>query len=152
MAVSVFSAAKRLASQSGWSLSNLELQKILFLAHMFHLGRSGEPLILKNFEAWEYGPVHPDLYHKAKVFGSDPVENIFHSASDLPDGAEKDIIDEACISLSGAGAGRLVQATHRDGGAWDKNYIPKIRHCVIPNDDILLEYQDLENGETEKKQ
>lgn len=148
MAVHVLSAAKRLAKRSNWSLSNLELQKILYLAHMFHLGRTGgDPLVSGHFEAWDYGPVHPELYHKAKVFGSSPVENIFHAFPDVLDGPEGAIIDEAYDSLGRAGPGRLVNATHRKGGAWATNYIPGTKHCIIPNADILKEYAGLENGQ-----
>ncbi|WP_339760072.1 Panacea domain-containing protein [uncultured Hoeflea sp.] len=147
MTVQVLAAAKRLAERSGWTLTNLELQKILYLAHMFHLGRTGgEPLVQGNFEAWDYGPVHPDLYHKAKIFGSDPVKNVFHGLSDLPHCSERQIIDEAYSSLGNAGPGRLVNATHRRGGAWDANYVPGLRHCIIPNADILREYQGLDNA------
>jgi uncharacterized phage-associated protein len=51
MAVSVASAAKRLCEKTGWTLSNLELQKILYIAHMFHLGETGQPLVPGHFEA-----------------------------------------------------------------------------------------------------
>jgi len=144
MPISILSAAKYLAAKSGWSLSNLELQKILYLAHMFHLGRHGKPLVRETFEAWDYGPVQPALYHKAKMFGSDPVKNIFHSIPDIPAGTEREIIDEALISLGNAGPGRLVNATHHEGGAWYRNYLPGIRHCIIPNEDILAEYRGLD--------
>lgn len=147
MTVSVPSAAKRLAERSGWTLSNLELQKILYLAHMFHLGRTGRPLVPGHFEAWEYGPVHPDLYHRAKVFGSGHVQNIFHGSKDLEPSPERDILDEAYDSLGKVGPGRLVNATHRKGGAWDANYLPGVRHCVIPNEDILKEYRGLNDGQ-----
>ncbi|MEJ6849532.1 type II toxin-antitoxin system antitoxin SocA domain-containing protein [Sinorhizobium fredii] len=148
MTVPVLSAAKRLSSRSGWTLSNLELQKILYLAHMFYLGRNnGQPLIPGHFEAWEYGPVHPDLYHRVKVFGSDPVQNIFHGYRELEESPERDILDEAYDSLGKAGPGRLVNATHRRGGAWDINYIPGVRHCTIPNEDILNEYRGLNDGD-----
>jgi len=147
MTVHVLSAARRLASRSGWKLSNLELQKILYLAHMFHLGRTGgEPLVRGNFEAWDYGPVHPDLYHRVKIFGSDAVGDIFHGVPEMVAGAERDIVDEAHDTLSNAGPGRLVNATHRRGGAWDKHYVPGLRRCIIPNDDILTEYRRLENA------
>jgi uncharacterized phage-associated protein len=127
-------------------LSNLELQKLLYLAHMFYLGRTGgEPLVPGYFEAWDYGPVHPDLYQRAKIFGSDPVENIFHANAE-PTGPELAILDEAYDSLGRSGPGRLVNATHRRGGAWDRNYHPGIRHCVIPNQDILSEYQGLNDA------
>jgi len=146
MAVNILAAAKRVAERSGWSLSNLELQKILYLAHMFHLGRTGEPLVYGNFEAWDYGPVHPTLYHHAKMFGSSPVENIFHSVPAIPDGPEAEILDEATQGLSGASPGRLVAATHRIGGAWEKNYVPGTRNVIIPNADILGEYKVLSDG------
>ncbi|MCC0048528.1 MAG: DUF4065 domain-containing protein [Rhodobiaceae bacterium] len=149
MSISILSAAKRLAEQSDWSLSNLKLQKILYLAHMFYLGRTeGEPLVRGEFEAWNYGPVHPDLYHKAKVFGSDPVKNIFHSIPEVPGGAERDIIDEAFESLGSSGPGRLVAATHRKNGAWEKNFVPGEMHCIIPNEDILAEYRSLNGART----
>ena len=144
MTVSVLSAAKYLAEKSGWQLSNLELQKLIYLAHMFHLGRTGEPLVSGKFEAWDYGPVHPALYHRAKVFGAEAVENIFHAQPDLPSGKERDILDEAFESLGRAGAGRLVRATHRPGGAWDRHYVPGALGVQIPNAEILAEYRALD--------
>jgi uncharacterized phage-associated protein len=147
MTVPVLSAAKRLAERSGWTLSNLELQKILYLAHMFYLGRTGgEPLVPGQFEAWDYGPVHPDLYHRVKVFGSDKVENIFYGNPDLPEGPERAILDEAYDSLGKLGAGRLVNATHRRTGAWAINYLPGVRNRPISNADILAEYQELDGA------
>lgn len=146
MTVPVLEAAKRLARRSGWSLSNLELQKILYLAHMFYLGRTGEPLVGGSFQAWDYGPVHPTLYHHAKVFGSSPVENIFRSVPDLADETpEARILDEAFDELSDNRPGQLVAATHRSGGAWDRNYVPAARHVIIPNDQILEEYHSLDS-------
>jgi uncharacterized phage-associated protein len=143
MAISVLAAAKWLGQKSNWSLSNLELQKLIYLAHMFFLGRTGKPLVSGVFEAWDYGPVHPTLYHVVKMFGARPVENIFGTVPDLEDGEEKSILGEAYDVLGGVGASRLVAATHRKDGAWDKNYIPGQRHCIILNSDILHEYNNL---------
>ena len=74
MTVNVLNAAAHLIERSNQSLSNLELQKLLYLAHMFYMGRyDGEPLVHGEFEAWDYGPVHPTLYQRARTFGSNPV-------------------------------------------------------------------------------
>jgi uncharacterized phage-associated protein len=146
MAVSVLSAARAIGKRSDWTLSNLELQKIIYLAHMFYLGRTdGLALVFGQFEAWDYGPVHPELYRRARIFGSDPVQDIFDQ-SPFPQGAEKVILDEAFDSLGSAGPGRLVNATHRKGGAWETHYAPGVRHCAIPNQDILAEYLALDGG------
>ncbi|UCA46162.1 Panacea domain-containing protein [Pseudochrobactrum sp. XF203] len=143
MAVSVLSAAKHMAERSGWSLSNLELQKLIYLAHMFFLGRTGEPLVNGHFEAWDYGPVHPELYRVARIFGRNKVENIFHNTPDLPRGREQEILDEAYDNIGKVGAGRLVNATHRKDGAWERNYVPGERHSLIPTQHIIEEYQGL---------
>lgn len=143
MAISVFAAAKRLAEKSGWTLSNLELQKLVYLAHMLYMGRNGgAALVDGSFEAWDYGPVHPQLYHHLKVFGADPVEDLFHSAVDLDDGPETKILDEILDHLGQVGGGRLVAITHRPNGAWDRSYVPGARGVVIPNRYIMDEYTD----------
>lgn len=142
MTESVHAAAKRLCVRSGWSLSNLELQKLLYLSHMLHLGRHDEPLISEHFEAWNYGPVAPSLYHRVKIFGSSPVGNVFHSVEDLADGTEVDVLDEAVDQLGHARPGKLVAITHWDQGAWAKHYRPGVRGVVIPNQDIRQEFLD----------
>lgn len=80
-----------------------------------------------------------------EVYGADRVENIFFGIGDLLVGPEKAILDEAYRDLGQLGPGRLVNATHRKSGAWAKHYNPGMRQCVIPNEDILKEYQELDN-------
>ena len=140
MAVLAISVAKHMGQKSSWSLTNLEMQKILYLAHMFHLGKHEKPLVIGHFEAWDYGPVHPDLYHVIKIFGIDPVENIFRRNADLPEGTEQQMTD--MIMAQGLSATRLVGITHWQKGAWYKNYKPKQRGNVISDKDILSEYQE----------
>ena len=117
------------------------MQKIIYIAHMFHLGRKNNPLVNGYFEAWDYGPVHPDLYHKAKVFGANHVKNIFRTDPDLDDDMEevetlKSTLNTVC-DYTGA---RLVAITHWQNGAWYKNYRPGEKFIIIPDEDILEEY------------
>lgn len=146
MTVNVLTAAKHMAERSEWSLSNLQLQKLIYLAHMFYLGRTGRPLVHGSFEAWDYGPVHPQLYHVAKVFGSDPVRDVFGPVGDISGTPEGNILDEAYDALGHTRPGQLVNATHKAGGAWDVNYIPGARRIIIPNEDILSEFNRMNNG------
>ena len=51
MSVHVFSAAGRMGEQSNWTVSNLAMQKLVYLAHMFWLSIHGEPLVDGHLEA-----------------------------------------------------------------------------------------------------
>lgn len=59
---------------SGDVVTNLKLQKLVYYAQGFHMAINGQPLFEDDLEAWEHGPVVPDLYHKFKRFKSSQVE------------------------------------------------------------------------------
>ena len=136
-------AAKTFCELSNWSLSNLKIQKLLYIAHMFALGRSdgAGPLIRDDFEAWDYGPVVPEVYRHTKVFGSSPVGNVFHMVHSAPEGPDRDIIQECHDELGNRSASQLVAITHWEEGAWARNYMPGVRGVNIPDHDILEEYR-----------
>ena len=143
MAFDPIQIARRMCEVSYWSISNLALQKILYIAHMYCLGRENRPLVDGNFEAWAYGPVHPKIYHHLKIFGSGPVtEGIFVSTPGIPDCPETKILDGAVEQLKDVGLDNLIAATHWKDGAWVKNYNSRLRHVKIPNEAIKQEYYD----------
>jgi uncharacterized phage-associated protein len=55
-----------LAEERGDEVNNLKLNKLLYYAQAWHLGRYGEPLFPERFQAWSTGPVIPALYWKYK--------------------------------------------------------------------------------------
>lgn len=104
----------------------------------------GEPLVDEYFQAWDYGPVLPKLYHEAKFLGIKPVDDIFYGTSLANSGHEFDMLKRAAGELTNLKPGRLVQYTHRPGGAWAKNYRAGLRNVPIPNEDILTEYKSFQ--------
>ena len=109
---------------------------------MIHLGENSRPLVQDNFQAWDLGPVHPVLYHRTKIFGAEPVQNIFRSVSDLSeDQPETETLIQTFNTVSEFSGSRLIAITHCDYGAWIKNYIPG-GNAVIPNKDIIEEYKE----------
>lgn len=135
-------AAKFICKKSGWEVTNLELQKILYIAHMFHIGKNKEPLIQEHFEAWDYGPVVPELYKKVRMFGASAIKDVFFGEDDLDEkNSVWSTLDSACESLLDKSPGYLVSATHWSEGAWAKVYIPNVRGIKIPNEDIIEEYK-----------
>ena len=137
---SVLSAGKRLGERSGWTLTNLQMQKMTYIAHMYCLGVHEIPLVSGTFEAWDLGPVHPMLYHMLKGYGAKPIRpgGLFMAADLSDDYLGVDILDQAVDFLDRR---ELVNITHWKYGAWAKNYDPTFRGVLIPNRDILEEYR-----------
>lgn len=140
MAISYMSAAATICETSGWTKSNLEVQKLLYLGHMKFLGlHAGKPLVSKSFEAWKYGPVLPDLYHRLKIFGDKSINDFFLVSRNLELDEHK-ILVEVVNQFSDYTPGDLVEITHVSGGAWDQYFVSEGRGVPIPNDAILEEY------------
>ena len=138
--VTSLSAAREMCARSGWSISNLELQKLLYLAQMVYMGEhGGQRLFNGRFEAWELGPVLPDVYRRARVYVADPVQDVFFGAPRVADPERLRTIHAAFDQLSSRSPSELVNITHWSGGAWAKRYQPGVRGIVIPDDDILAE-------------
>ena len=77
--------------EAGDFLSNLKLQKLCYYSQGFHLALFGKPLFYDRIEAWQHGPVVPDLYHLYKVHGS--------GAIPMPHGFDITAIDEPVRGL-----------------------------------------------------
>lgn len=143
MAISAMQAAKAACAASGWTLSNLQLHKILYIAHMVFSGRNGEPLISdERFQAWPYGPVLPSVYRYASSYGSSNIQNIFNHVPDAdPSSEEYKNIVQAVQALGSLDPFRLVDITHEPISAWAHRYESGARHAVIDQEAILDEYR-----------
>lgn len=145
MALDSLIAAKFLCKSSEWTISHLQLQKMLYIIHMVFLGDEGRKLVNDNFEAWNLGPVLPNVYHRFKIFSSDNIYNAYSIADiseDIKDKKEQKKLEEGVVALKKASAAQLVNVTHWENGAWAKNYKDGERGIVIPNEDIAEEYQE----------
>lgn len=149
MSVSILRVAKTLGELSDFQLSNLEMQKISFIAEMLHLGRNnGSALIREDFEAWDRGPVVPELYKWAKMFGAKPVKNIFTNVAPLrEDGTRYKAVHDAYEMMRSFSPWKMVNITHQHDGAWAKHYKANRRGIVIPKSDIAAEYNVRISGE-----
>ncbi|OHV26948.1 DUF4065 domain-containing protein [Rhizobium sp. RMa-01] len=143
MAARLDSVARYICDKADWDVTHLQLQKLLYLAQMFHMGRTdGQRLFDGTFEAWDYGPVEPTLYHRAKMFGAEPMRDIFFYARTFRDGdPRRKVMDDICRKFLPYSAGDLVEITHADDGAWATHYVPKARNIRIPDEDIFNEYR-----------
>ena len=139
--MSALTAAETLVEIGGKAFSNLQIQKLLYLAQMFYMGQHDRAMFDDDFEAWKLGPVVPSVYQHAKIYGSRPVGKLFTDRVYDQGGAERDMLEKVVRELPDKSPWKLVSITHWDKGAWAKNYSQGDFGCTIPKQDILEEYK-----------
>jgi uncharacterized phage-associated protein len=65
-----------LAAQNDKFVTPMHLEKLCYMAHGFTLALLDRPLTRNIIEAWDYGPVYPDLYDSLKMYGSGTVTGL----------------------------------------------------------------------------
>jgi uncharacterized phage-associated protein len=134
--------ANRLRELSGETLTPLQLLKLVYISHGWSFPINNSPLIGDRIEAWQYGPVVPDLYHALKGFRSEPVTN------PIPDGSlpltdtETRLVDAVHASYGRYSGGQLSAMTHRPGTPWAQAW-ERGRNSEITNDMIEDHYRKL---------
>jgi len=91
-------------------VTNLKLQKLLYLAQAYYLAKLGRPLFKDPIEAWEFGPVVPKVYKEFKSYKSDPIIIEFDESGVAPE--DKEVLQRIWGAFGGYSAGKLVNITH----------------------------------------
>lgn len=130
----------QVARELGLSLTPMQLMKIVYFAHGWSLGLRNRPLFTQPVQAWQYGPVIPDVYWAFSRFGRSPVAEPAKNEFGLAYEAELDEVDERIIRAVVAQYGKLhafvlSDMTHQPGTPWQKSFKPGFR-AVIGSDDI----------------
>ena len=118
------------ADRLGLSLTNIQLNKILYFSHQDYLIERRKPLVSAKIEAWEYGPVFREIYAQFKKFGRNPINekakvvdydtgSYIDARIDLP----LEVIDRVRNSVRAYGpmsASQLVSLSHKKDGPWHR--------------------------------
>lgn len=137
--ISVANELLNLAKNKNKTLTPMQLIKLVFLCHGWMLGLYGRHLITDQVEAWRYGPVLPDLYHKIKHFRSNPVTTLDNDSHNHFDTEEKDIINQVYEIYGHLNGIQLSTLTHEKDSPWEKTW--KSGNSIISNDLIENYYQ-----------
>lgn len=139
---SVANAFIQRADIHGQTITPLQVQKLVFLAHGWMLGLHDRPMIDEDFEVWRYGPVNPSVYYCLSHHRGDPVkgEIPLHPADKKDfDRTEQNMLDDV-FSLYGALPGmRLSALTHAPGSPYRQAKRKGLSH--IPEDTIKSYYR-----------
>lgn len=103
-----------IANETGDVITNLKLQKLVYYAQAWFLANYKKPLLDKDFQAWVHGPVIPDLYHKYKKFGSEPIIEKISLEEVKIDKPIKNFLFEVAKVYMPRGAYELEAMTHNE--------------------------------------
>lgn len=111
---------------TGIAITPMKLIKLVYIAHGWHLGYLDQALINDAVEAWQYGPVIPDLYHKVKAYGrrtiTAPVDNngVIGDEQNPPPNENSLALLERIWEVYGKHDGvQLSALTHQPKTPWD---------------------------------
>lgn len=97
-------------------ITPLALQKLLYYSQGFNMAFYGKPLFIDDCEAWSYGPVYNDVYHRYKKYGCNPID-----APVVCDGgvlnisnSEQEVLDSVMRNFGCYSAKVLVKMTHSE--------------------------------------
>lgn len=134
-----------LGREKGFSFTQMQLLKLVYIAHGWMLGAYDQPLITNEVQAWKYGPVIPDLYSKIKIFGSSEI-TIPSLTNNEEDVFTEDEIDALKFTLEVYGdksAAKLSQITHMPNTPWSAVYNENGWAEKIPDSLIQKHYKEL---------
>ena len=145
----------RLAQEEGVQLTQMQLQKLVYLAHGYSLAIEGKPLVEDNVEAWDYGTVFRPLWDALTQYGRAPVRRIIRwgdgsgfirkggkEANARLSRTEKAIVEKVWATYGRYPAFKLSALTHDPNGPWKKHYV-KGENRVIPNESIREYFSNL---------
>ncbi|MBF7695863.1 Panacea domain-containing protein [Acinetobacter rathckeae] len=130
----------RLGMANGQHFTQMQLLKLVYIAHGWTLATSNSPLISNHVEAWQYGPVIPELYHELKYNGAREIPNPILNTEAIFSQNEEKAINFTFKNYGNFSAYQLSDITHAQDTPWSKSFG---KSDYIPNDLIANHYKEL---------
>ncbi len=141
-------------------LSPMKLQKLVYMAHGWHLAITGKPLLDEQVSAWQYGPVIPSLYHEFKHYGNEPItcfateladeQGFYFEPVPIPvNEMTVNILDKVCGVYGSLSAIQLSNMAHQPDTPWGQVWRESqgIKEMNIPQEIIRQYFSDLAMGQ-----
>ena len=130
-------------TDSGDNITNLKLQKLLYYFQGYYLAVFDKPLFDEEIEAWQYGPVVPQVYYTFNSFGKGNLEVTPEGVAPFTD-EEKELLNEVFDVYNDFSAVGLMHRTHNEP-TWKNTPIGKGN--VISKEKLLNYFKTRVNWE-----
>jgi len=128
----------RRSAAEGRALTQMQLQKLVYIANGWNLAITGAPLTHDAPQAWDHGPVYKELWDALRQYGRAPIKEEIKNKDYIPGSFDTDNLDSpACAQLSDNEtsvidrvfrdyskfhAFQLSALTHKNGTPWTTVY------------------------------
>nr|DAR80789.1 MAG TPA: hypothetical protein [Bacteriophage sp.] len=126
------------------TISPMKIQKLVYILYKEYLKETGNSLFSERFEAWQYGPVLPNIYSEFKGYGGKPITNYGLDANKnmlkvrLEQGTPLyEIFNNVWSRFKHRTGTYLSNLTHQADGAWRKAVENKT--YILTDEDIKEE-------------
>ncbi|MDF1620944.1 Panacea domain-containing protein, partial [Pseudothioclava nitratireducens] len=140
----------RYPQRDGKQLSIMSLLKLTYISHGWHLEMQGAPLFGNRIEAWQYGPVIPEVYRDFRPQGV----TVTAPTSTVPacafDGNDEALLEEVWRIYGTMPAFQLSDLTHVHGGPWHIARETGGNHAQIP-DELIKQHYELKRANAIKQ-
>ncbi len=112
-----------LRSSEGNGITNLKLNKLIYIAHGYYWGNVDKPLITNGefAEAWKYGPVYRSIYNIFGRFGADVIPVMYAGMSTRVESFGEDkteFLNLVWERFKDVSPWELVQVLHKKDSPW----------------------------------
>jgi len=128
------------ARADGTALSIMSLLKLTYIAHGWHMELRKLPLFDNKIEAWQYGPVIPDVYHAFRNQGVHVSGSVDAPKPLIADG-DSQLLSQIWDIYGHMSAFKLSDLTHEVGGPWHIASSAGGPYARIPNEAIQKHYE-----------
>src|SRR5260370_10461746 len=116
---SVANELLRIAKNRGIALTNMQVQKLAYIAHGYSLAILRRKLLRQPIEAWRWGPVVEDLYRSLRRYGSGIVsEPIPIINMDSITETDRKLLEKVLDAYGRFSGPQLSTMTHKEGTPW----------------------------------
>ena len=98
----------------------MKVLKLVYISHGFNLAIFDTPLIKEKVQAWQYGPVIPELYFRLKTNDLDTISVFYDDVQRLEgDERTKKLLDAVYTKYGKYDGIQLSNLTHQKKTPWD---------------------------------
>ena len=130
----------RRARSEGRTLSIMSVLKLTYIAHGWHLEMRKAPLFRNKIEAWQRGPVIPDVYSAFRRQGVHVTE-LDMSYPPILNPYDDGFLEQIYSSYGRLDPFQLSEMTHEPGGPWERASKRGGHYAPMNDDEIRQHYE-----------